>query len=120
MSNLFAISFTISSILFSFFLFIISESDIFSAIVKVSSKLKSWNTNSKLFLLNDAISLSFISVISLLLIIILPAVTVSIVEMQFKSVVFPLPLAPIIATNSPSFTVNEILSIAFVILFFVP
>ena len=42
------------------------------------------------------------------------AITLSIVEIQFKRVVFPLPLAPIIATNSPLLTSNDKLSIAFV------
>ena len=43
-----------------------------------------------------------------------PLVTLSIVEIQLSKVVFPLPEAPIMATNSPSSTSNEILSIAFV------
>jgi hypothetical protein len=36
------------------------------------------------------------------------------VEMILSRVVLPEPLAPIIATNSPSFTLKEILLIAFV------
>ena len=53
-------------------------------------------------------------VISSPFIMICPAVTLSIVDTQFKSVVLPEPLAPIIPTNSPFFTLKLILSIAFV------
>ena len=49
-----------------------------------------------------------------------PEVTLSIVEIQFKRVVFPEPLAPIIATNSPFSTSNDRLSIAFVRLDLLP
>ena len=53
-------------------------------------------------------------------IIIFPVVTVSIVEMQLSSVVLPLPLGPIIPTNSPSSTFKLILSMAFVTLSLFP
>ena len=49
-----------------------------------------------------------------------PDVTLSIVDMQFKSVVLPLPDAPIIATNSPLSTSNDKLSKAFVKLDLLP
>ena len=49
-----------------------------------------------------------------------PAVTLSIVEMQLRSVVFPLPDAPIIATNSPLSTVKDIPSSALVRLDLLP
>ena len=43
-----------------------------------------------------------------------PLVTRSIVEIQFNKVVFPEPLEPIMATNSPLSTDKEILSMALV------
>ena len=49
-----------------------------------------------------------------------PDVTLSIVEIQFKRVVFPEPEAPMIATNSPLSTSKDILSIAFVRLDLLP
>ena len=49
-----------------------------------------------------------------------PDVTLSIVDIQFKSVVFPLPDAPIIATNSPLSTSKDKLSNAFVRLDLLP
>ena len=49
-----------------------------------------------------------------------PDDTLSIVDIQFKSVVFPEPDAPIIAINSPLSTENEMLSIAFVRLNLLP
>ena len=55
-----------------------------------------------------------IFVMSSPLITICPAVTLSIVEIIFNSVLFPDPLAPIIPTNSPFSTLKLILSIAFV------
>ena len=48
------------------------------------------------------------------------SLTLSIVDMQFKRVVLPLPLAPIIATNSPFSTSNERLSSALVKLDLLP
>ena len=51
---------------------------------------------------------------------IFPVVTVSIVEIQFRSVVLPLPDAPIIPTKSPFSTLKLIPSIAFVTLSLLP
>ena len=51
---------------------------------------------------------------------ILPALTASMVGMQLRSVVLPLPDAPIMAMNSPSSTVKLMRSRALVTLFLLP
>ena len=86
----------------------------FSYAVRVSNKLKSWKMNPSSSLLNLFRLLPLSLVISLSFTIIWPLVTLSIVDMQFNSVVFPEPDAPIIDRNSPSSTLKDILFIAFV------
>jgi len=49
-----------------------------------------------------------------------PAVTLSIVDMQFSNVVLPEPEEPMIATNSPFSTSNDMLSMALVKLDLLP
>ena len=92
----------------------------FSSSVRVSSRLKSWNTKPSRSRRNRASSrgeraamLSPSSRMS-------AALTVSMVEMQLSRVVFPLPDAPMIAINSPSSTSKLTRSSALVTLFLLP
>ena len=70
----------------------------------VSSKLKSWKTKPRLFLRYMASCFSGMLLISTPESRTSPAVGLSSVARMFRSVVFPEPLSPMIATNSPSST----------------
>ena len=118
--NLVVISFTLLSISVAFTFCIVKAIAIFSYAVNVSNKLKSWKTKPNCSLLNLFNLFPFSLVISSPFIIICPDVTLSIVEIVFKSVVFPEPLAPIIPTNSFLLTSKLILSIAFVSITLLP
>ena len=92
----------------------------FSSMVRVSRRLKSWKTKPSRSRRKRASSaagrfdtLTPSRRMS-------PALTVSMVEMQLRSVVFPEPEAPMMARNSPSSTVKLTRSRALVTLFFVP
>ncbi len=78
-----------------------SGNRIFSLTVRVSNRLYSWKMNPRWFLRNSASCFSFIVVISLPLIEIVPWVTWSMVDRTLSKVVFPDPEAPIMLTNSP-------------------
>ena len=77
---------------------------ILSFIVKFFINFTSWNTKENVFLLNSLLSSSLIFFTSIPFIRILPAEDFSIVEANFKRVLFPLPEGPIMDINSPSFT----------------
>ena len=93
-SNLFSISL--------YFLFANTNGNkILSFIEKLSSRLKSWNTNPRLSRRKFAKSLSFNLLKSKLFKFTFPDVALSNVAIIFNKVVLPLPLSPIIATYSP-------------------
>ena len=92
----------------------------FSSSVRVSSRLQSWNTKPSRSRRNRASSRSGSWETSSPSSRISPALTVSMVEMQLRRVVFPLPEAPMMAMNSPSSTVKLTRSRALVTLFLLP
>ena len=75
--------------------------------VNVSNKLKSWNTNPKLFLRNAEISFSFIDTIFFPFSKTSPLVGLSSEANILSRVVLPEPDSPIIATYSPSSTEKD-------------
>ena len=119
-SNSFATFLILLSILKKGTFWIDNAKAIFSYPVKVSRRLKSWKIKPNSSLRKLFKSSPFNLVISVSPKKICPEVTLSIVEIQFNNVVFPLPLAPIIATNSFFATENDKPSRAFVKLDFVP
>ena len=92
----------------------------FSSRVRVSSRLKSWNTKPSRSRRNRASSRSGSSAMFSPSSRMLPALTVSMVEMQLRSVVLPLPEAPMMAMNSPFATEKLTRSRALVTLFLLP
>jgi DNA-damage-inducible protein D len=83
-----------------------SGRNILSCSENVSNKLKSWNTKPRFFLLNADNSFSLISTVFLPLRITSPPVGLSSDASILRSVVFPEPDSPIIATYSPCSTLK--------------
>ena len=92
----------------------------FSSIVRVSSRLKSWNTKPRRSRRNFANASSDRSAMLTPSSRILPALMVSMVEIQLSNVVLPEPDAPMIARNSPASTLKFTRSSALVTLFLLP
>ena len=89
-----------------FFLLKTKGKKILSRLLKLSNKLKSWNTKPKCSLRKFAISFSEICVISLPCSKTCPLVGLSKAAKIFNKVVLPDPDSPMIATYSPLFTLK--------------
>ena len=92
----------------------------FSSMVRVSSRLKSWNTKPSRSRRNLASSDSDRSATLTPSSRIFPALMASMVEMQLSRVVLPEPEAPMMARNSPASTSKLTRSRALVTLFLLP
>ena len=92
----------------------------FSSMVRVSSRLKSWNTKPSRSRRNLASSISDKSAALTPSRRIFPALMTSMVEMQLSRVVLPEPEGPMIARNSPASTSKLTRSSALVTLFLLP
>ena len=84
-----------------------SGSSMLSFRLKLSSRLKSWNTKPRCSRLKRALSLSLTRLKLCPSSNTSPQVGLSSVANMFSRVVLPLPLGPIMATNSPSCTSKE-------------